>query len=456
MPRLVADFSELQIRGRIATPEDSDWAEARQAWNLAASQQPAAVAFVESADDVAKVVNFARENDLKVAGQGTGHGAMALGGIEDAILIKTERMRGIEVADDTARVEAGVLAEELGTAAHEKGRSFLPGTSPNVGITGYSLGGGLSWLGRKYGWACNSINAIELVAADGEPRTVDANSDPDLFWALRGGGGGYAIVTALHLDLVPVTDGYAGAMLFPPELAADGLRRYRDWTAEAPEEVGSILRMLNLPPIPDIPEPIRGKKWLAISAACIGSKEEGEKMIAPLLEIGEPVMSTFDHVPTTALSRIAMDPEPPVPGLGHHMTLAELPDEAVDTFVEIVGPETDSPLLLAEIRHLGGALARRADNGGALDKLDAEYVVLGIGMLMDPALRDPIEGQLDKMTDAMKPWRAEGGYFNYAERPCDVDAILPADTCERLAHVKRSWDPDNRIVANHQLALAAA
>jgi len=452
----MADFSELTIRGRVATPADSDWQEARQAWNLAAPQQPAAVAFVESADDVAKVVGFAREHDLKVAGQGTGHGAMALGGIEDAILIKTERMREVEVGEGTARVEAGVLAEEIGAAAHEKGRSFLPGTSPNVGVVGYSLGGGLSWLGRKYGFACNHLSAIELVTADGEARTVDGTTDPDLYWALRGGGGGYGIVTALHLDLVPVTEAYAGAMLFPPELAAEGLRRYRDWTAEAPEEVGSILRFLNLPPIPDIPEPIRGKKWLAITVCCIGTKEEGERAVAPLRGIGQPVMQTLDQVPSTALSRIAMDPEPPVPGLGHHMTLGELPDEAIDAFVETNGPESDSPLLLAEVRHLGGALARPAENGGALSKLDAEYVLLGIGMLMDPALRDPIEGQLDRMMETMSPWAAEGGYFNYAERPCDLDAILPADTCARLAQVKRSWDPDNRILANHAVALATA
>jgi FAD binding domain len=454
--RLVADFSELSIRGRVATPDDADWDEARQAWNLAADQRPAAVAFVQSADDVAKVVGFARDNDLKVAGQGTGHGAVALGAGADTIVIKTERMRGVEVTDDTARVEAGVLAEEVGGAAHEKGRSFLPGTSPNVGVVGYSLGGGLSWLGRKYGWACNNITAIELVTADGEPRTVDRDSEPDLFWALRGGGGGYAIVTALHVELNPVTEAYAGGMLFPPELAAEGLRRYRDWTAETPDEVSSMLRFLNLPPLPDIPEPIRGKKWLAIMAACIGSREEGEKAIAPLMEIGEPAMSTFDQVPSTALLRIAMDPEPPVPGLGHHMTLSELPDSAIEAFVEAAGPDSDSPLLLAEVRELGGALGRPAENGGALDKLDAEYVVLGIGMLMDPAMRDPIEGQLDKMTDTLKPWAAEGGYFNYAERPCDVDAILPAETCERLAQVKRSWDPDNRILANHAVALATA
>lgn len=450
----MADFSELSIRGRVATSSDSDWDEARQAWNLAADQQPAAVAFVESADDVSKVVRFAVDNDLKVTGQGPGHGAVAMGSLDDVILIKTECMHAVEVADGTARMEAGVLAEQIGGAAHEKGMSFLPGTSPNVGVTGYTLGGGLSWLGRKYGWACNNVTSIEVVTADGEPRTVDSGSDPDLFWALRGGGGGFAIVTALHVNLFPVAEAYAGGLLFAPDLTEAGLRRYRDWTAEAPEEVGSMVRMLNLPPIPDIPEEIRGKKWLAITACCIGGREEGEKLVAPLREIGEPVMDAFDQIPSPALTRIAMDPEPPVPGLGHHATINDLPDEAIDAFVEAAGPESDSPLLFAELRQLGGALGRAPENAGALDKLDAAYVMLGIGMLMDPALREPIEGQLDKLHDALGPWAADGGYYNYAERSCDVEAILPEETCKRLSQVKRSWDPDNRIVANHSVAMA--
>jgi hypothetical protein len=452
----VPDFSELSIRGRIATSSDSDWDEARQAWNLAADQQPEAVALVESADDVSKVIRFARENGLTVTGQGTGHGAVALGSLDGTILIKTQRMRDVVIEGERARVEAGAYAEHVADAAIKKGMCSMPGTSPNVGIAGFTLGGGLSWLGRKYGWACNRVAAIELVAADGEPRTVDATTDPDLFWALRGGGGGYAIVTALHVDLLPVAEAYAGAILFPPELTADGLRAYRDWCAEAPEEVGSMVRMLNLPPIPDIPEEIRGKKWFAVAVVSIGSEEEGRDRVAPLLEIGEPAMSTLTQMPATGLTRIAMDPEPPVPGLGHHRVLKELPDEAIDAFYETAGPESDSPLLLAELRHLGGALARADENGGALNKLDGEFVMLGIGMLMDPALKDPIESQLDRLSDAVEPWAAEGGYYNYAERACDVDALLPAETCQRLAHVKRSWDPDELIRANHSIALATA
>jgi FAD binding domain len=452
----VADFSELSIRGRIATSSDSDWDEARQAWNLAADQRPEAVALVESADDVSKVIRFARENDLKVSGQGTGHGAVALGSLDDVILVKTERMRDVAIESDKARAEAGALAEEVAEAASGTGMSSMPGTSPNVGVVGYTLGGGLSWFGRKHGWACNRVSAIELVTADGEPRTVDAGSDPDLFWALRGGGGSYGIVTALHVELLPITEAYAGALLLPAELTRDSLHVYRGWAAGVSEEVASMVRIMNLPPIPDVPEVIRGKRFLQIAATCLGSREEGERTIAPLREIGEPLMDTFDQIPATGLTRIAMDPEPPVPGLGHHGVLNELTDEAIEAFYEAAGPESDSPLLVAELRHLGGALGRPAEGGGALSRLDAEFVMLGIGMLMEPAMRDPIESQLDRMADAMKPWAAEGGYFNYAERPCDVDAILPPETCQRLGQVKRSWDPENLIRANHSIALATA
>jgi FAD/FMN-containing dehydrogenase len=450
------DGTRLSIGGRVAIAEDSDWGDVRAAWNLAADQRPLAVAFVESADDVSNVVAFARENGMRVAPQGTGHGAMALASLDNVILLKTERMRRIDVEDGRARVEAGVWAEEVGEAAARSGHSFLPGTSPNVGVVGYTLGGGLSWLGRKYGFACNRVIAIELVTANGEARTVDAATDADLFWALRGGGGGYAVVTALHVELVPVSEAYAGTLLFAPELAEDGIRAYRDWTANAPDEAGSLVRMLNLPPIPDIPEPLRGKKWLAITAAYIGGREHGEEAIAPLRQIGEPLVDSFEQISAAALSRIAMDPEPPAPSLGHHRVLTALPDDAISALVDVAGPGSGAPLLLAELRHLGGALRRPAENAGALEKLDGEFTVQGVGALIDPALREPITDALDQLADAMNPWAAERGFFNYAERPCDVDALLPAETYTRLVQVKRSWDPESLILANHSVAPATA
>jgi hypothetical protein len=159
--------------------------------------------------------------------------------------------------------------------------------------------------------------------------------------------------------------------------------------------------------------------------ACIASKEEGEEAIAPLRAIGEVVMDTFDQIATPALSRIAMDPEPPVPALGDHAPLSDLPDEAVDTFIEVAGPESGSPLLLAQLSHLGGALSRPAENSGALDKLDADWLMFGVGMLMSPEVGEAIQGHFDKLADSMRPWAAAGGFFNFAERPCDIDAISP-------------------------------
>ncbi len=208
--------------------------------------------------------------------------------------------------------------------------------------------------------------------------------------------------------------------------------------------------------MPDVPEPLRDRPLLTLGAACIGSREEGERTIAPLREIGEPIMDTFDQIPAAGLSRIHMDPEQPVPGLGHHELIRELPDDAIDAFVGAAGPDAGSPLLLAELRHLGGALGRPAERGGALSKLDAGFAMFGVGLPMTPELGEAIEGHLDELHDTMQPWATDGGYFNFAERPCDVEAILPPETCSRLAEVKRTWDPDGMILANHALAPAPA
>jgi FAD binding domain len=451
-------LGELKISGHVARPGDSDWDQARAAWNLAADRQPAAVAYVESAEDVAKVIGFAARQGLKVTGRGTGHGAVAIGALEQTILIRTERMRGIEIDEQarTARVEAGVLAIELGAACTQRGLCSMPGSAPDVGVIGYTLGGGLSWLGRRYGFACNRVTAIELVTADGEIRRVDADADGDLFWALRGGGGCYAIVTALHLALLPIADLYAGIMIFGAELGAGAIRTYRDWADTAPDEVTSVVRFLRPPPLPDVPVPLRDRPLITIDAAFIGDQAEGERLLAPLREIGEPIMDTFAQVPAEALSKIHMDPEQPVPGIGHHALLSELPDEAIDAFVGAAGADSGTPLLLTELRHIGGALGRVGENTGALAKLEADYLMFGIGMPMTPQLGEAIDAQLDHLADVMTPWTAEGGYFNFAERACGIDAILPAATYERLSEVKRRWDPDGIISANHELTLAPA
>jgi hypothetical protein len=453
----MSDFTGLSIAGRIATPSDPDWDQARAAWNLVADQHPEAVVFAEGAGDVASAVRFAAENDLRVAGQGTGHGATPLGSLAGTLLVKTERMRGVEVdpGAGTARVEAGALSAELGEAANAHGLCFLPGSSPDVGVTGYTLGGGMSWFARKHGFACNHVRAIELVTADGEARTVDASNDPDLFWALRGGGGGYAIVTALHVELLPYAEAYGGILLFPAELGAEAVRAYRDWAAAAPEEATTCIRFITPPNIPDVPEPLRGTPLLTIDGAIAGDEADGEALIAPLRALGEPIMDSFAQMPTAGLSHIHMDPENPVPGLGEGMLIGELTDEAIDAWVAATGPGSGSPLLLSEMRHLGGAAGRAAEGAGALSHLEAGFGMYSVGMPMTPELGEAIPRHLDALAETMRPWGA-GVYFNFAERPAGIEAILPPDVCARLAEVKRQHDPKGRIVANHGVSLETA
>ena len=225
-PRAAAPLDPSALRARvegdIVLPGDDTWDAARVAWNLAIDQHPAMVALPESAADVAAVVAYAAEHELRVAMQGTGHGAGARGGeLGGAILVKTERMRGIEIdpVSRTARVEAGVLWAEVAEAAGQYGLAALAGSSPDVGVVGYTLGGGLSWLGRRYGLAASNVVSVEIVTADGAIRRIDAETDPDLFWAVRGGGGSFGAVTAIEFALFPVAEVYAGVMLWPIERA---------------------------------------------------------------------------------------------------------------------------------------------------------------------------------------------------------------------------------------------
>jgi FAD binding domain len=450
----MSDFSELRVEGRVVTPAAEDWDEVRMGWNLAADLNPAAVVLAAGAEDVASTVRFAAANDLRVSGQGTGHGGFGLPDLAGTILIKTSAMRGIDVDPEaqTARVEAGVISVEIGEAAHAHGLCSMPGSSPDVGVTGFTLGGGLSWLGRKHGFACNRVRAVEIVTANGEARTVDGERGGDLFWALRGGGGGYAIVTALHIALLPIAEAYAGALLFPAEVGADAVRTYRDWAAETSEEVTTCVRFITPPPIPDVPEPLRGTPLLTIDGACIGTRAEGEAAFAPLREIGETIMDTFEWMPTPGLSRIHMDPESPVPGIGEGGLVAELSDEAIDAFVALAGPGSGSPMLFSELRQLGGALGRPAEGAGALSHLDADYAMHSVGMPMTPELGEAIPAQVEKIGETMRPFGGEGRYLNFTEAPRDVEAILPADACQRLREVKRAWDPEDRIVANHAIS----
>jgi len=224
--------------------------------------------YAESADDVVEVVRFARTHGLRVAPQGTGHGASALS-TEGTILLKTSRMRGVRI-DPIAcrtRAEAGTLWLEVVEPAAEHGLVALHGSSPDVGVVGYTLGGGMGWLARHHGLATNSVLAVELVTADGRLVRADRENEPDLFWAVRGGGGSFGIVTAIEFALYPLTEVYAGWLMWPLERAQEILTAWREWVRTVPDTVTSVGRMLQIPPLPQIPEPLRGRSFVVVEVA---------------------------------------------------------------------------------------------------------------------------------------------------------------------------------------------
>src|SRR5215831_8313734 len=363
------------LTGQLLKPDHHDYDQARQAWNLAVDQRPAAVALPESPADIAAVVRYAAEHGLRVAAQGTGHNAWPLGSLADTVLVRTERMNGVRIdpVAQVARVEAGALWLDVVEAAAEHGLATLAGSSPDVGVVGFALGGGLSFLGRKYGLTANSVQALEVVTADGQIVRADQDNEPDLFWALRGGGGSFGIVSALELRLFPLSEAYAGVLWYPIERGSEVLHRWSELTRGGlPDELTTVGRFLNLPPIPEIPADVRGKSFVIVEAYHLGDSAEADGLLAPLRALG-PVNDTIRTVPVPALSHIHMDPEQPVPGAGDGLLLDRVPAEAIDAFTAAAGAGAAFPLVSVELRHLGGEMARPRPGGGALSSVDAEY-----------------------------------------------------------------------------------
>jgi hypothetical protein len=445
-----ADFDILRSRidGEIVCPGEPGWDEARRAWNLAVDQRPAAVALAGSVRDVVSIVRFASDHGLRIAPQGTGHGACSLPALDETILLKTSRLRGVEIDADArrARVEAGALWADVVEPAAEQGFVVLHGSSHDVGVVGYTLGGGMGWLARSRGLAANSVTAVELVTADGRLVRADRENEPDLFWAVRGGGGNFGIVTAIEIELFNTPELYAGAMFWAVEQAGEVLRAWREWVESVPDEVTSVGRILHLPPIPDIPEPLRGNSFVVVEAVFTGPEEDGRELLAPLRTL-EPLIDTFASVEPTALLHLHMDPPKPVPASGDGMFLEQLPVEAIDAIVETAVP----PLLTLEIRQLGGALAVPSPSHGAVGSLDAGFAMFTAGMVPTPEIRAAVGIAIDRAKTALAPWESERTYFNFSERPIDAARLYPATTYRRLRRIKAAYDPGELFAPNHPI-----
>jgi FAD/FMN-containing dehydrogenase len=440
------------IGGPVLVPGEDGYDAARGAFNLTVDQRPALIAEPGSREEVAAVIGFARKQGLRVAPQRTGHNAEPLGPLAGSLLLKTNRLDRVHVdaAGRCARVGAGARWEDVVPTASEQGLAALHGSTPDVSIAGYSLGGGMGWYARKHGLAANSVRAIEVVTADGEIRCVDAESEPDLFWALRGGGGNFGVVTALEFDLILQPSVYAGALFFPIERAAEVLHAWHEWTAGVPDEVTSVGRLLQFPPLPEIPEPLRGNSFVLVEAVCLAAEAEGAELLAPLRALG-PAMDTFAAQPPAGIAELHMDPREPMPYSTAHALLGELPADAIDELLAATGPGSGSALVSVELRHTGGELSRSRPENGAVASLPGEFAAFAVGIAADPGSSAKTAADLAGVEAALRPYEA-GHYLNFVEQEADADGFFPAATATRLREVRDAYDPERLLQANHEIA----
>jgi FAD/FMN-containing dehydrogenase len=456
---LLGDLAALRadVCGPVLVPTDPAVSTETAGFNAAVRHRPDVVVGATCAADVAAAVRWAAERGLSVAVQATGHGADVA--VEGGVLVTTGRMTSVSVdpVARTARLGPGARWADVVEAAGPRGLAPLSGSSPAVGAVGYVLGGGLPILGRAFGFGADLVRSFEVVTADGRARHVDSGSEPDLFWALRGGRGAFAVVTEMTVELLPLTTVYGGTILYPGAAAPEVLHRWRRWVLDQPDEMCTSLAVMRFPDLPFLPEPLRGQCVVALRVAYVGPPEEGERLLAPMRDAAPALEDAVGPLPWTASASIHRDPTDPMPVAQAGSTLRELPAEAVDALLGVAGPDAPLPLAMVELRHLGGAFAREPEAPNAVPARDAAFSLFTLGALAPP-VADAVPGALRAVRDALRPWAARGCLLTFLGE-ADAEAVSrnwePA-VWARLRAVKAAYDPTEVFRQGHRVTPSGA
>ncbi len=444
-----------QVAGDVFEGHDPAAAQEAAGFNTAVTHRPAVVVAATSAADVAAAVRYANAQGLPITVQATGHGAIAPA--EGTVLVSTRRMQGLTLdpAARVARVEAGVRWRQVIDAAAPHGLAPLSGSSSGVGVVGYTLGGGMGHLARRHGFAADHVRSVELVTAAGEVRVVTATSDPDLFWAVRGGQGSFGIVTALEFDLFEVPEFFGGALIFPAPAVEDVLRAFARWAPTLPDEATTSVALLRLPPADDVPPPLRGVVSLALRFGFTGDAERGEALLAPMRRVATPVLGSVGPLPFTAVDAIHMDPQDPMPAVTRGIVLGSLTDGLIDRLLEVAGPDVDIPLAVIELRLMGGAMARPAAVPNAVAGRDGGFALTAIAPA-PPPLADVAPVIVSQVVDAFQPWATGTSLANFAGHGAEPGSVWTPDQLDRLRRIKAEVDPGHRFGGSLATAMAGA
>jgi FAD/FMN-containing dehydrogenase len=450
---------EESFRGDVIRPADPRYDTARAVWNGMIDKRPALIARCTGVADVVAAIRYARANALPLAIRGGGHNVAGNAVCDDGLVVDLSPMKGIHVdpVRRIARVQAGVTWRELDRETQVFGLATPGGLISSTGVAGLTLGGGFGWLSRTYGLASDNVLSLELVDAQGQVRTASAGEHPELFWALRGGGGNFGAVTSFEFALHPVGPIVFGGVAFHrADRADDLLRHYRSVTESLPEAVTSALIFLTGPPAPFLPPELHGAPLVALAALYAGDAKKGPEALRALREFGPAAVDLFGELPYSALQGMFDETAPP--GLENYWKshgFARLDDPTLATLAARA-TMIPSPLSHVDVHHLGGAVSRLADDATAYSLRKAEYIVNVVGMWPDPADSPEQIGWVRDVWEALRPGAAGTSYINFLADPEReaVEAAYGTRTYARLAAVKRTYDPDNVFRSNHNVAPA--
>jgi FAD/FMN-containing dehydrogenase len=452
--KTVSELRE-QVRGEVVTPEDADYEDARSVHNGMIDRHPAVVVRVANAGDVMATVDYARANDLDVAIRGGGHSGPGFGTNDGGVVVDFSRMRGVRVDPraKTARAEGGATWGDFNAATHAFGLATTGGVISTTGIAGLTLGGGIGYLSRGCGLTLDNLLSADVVTADGQMLVASEKENPDLFWAIRGGGGNFGVCTSLEYQLHPVADVYWGPMFYEIEETENVMRFYRDFIKSAPEEMGAFPAFQIAPPLPFIPEDRHGDTFVAIVACWSGSPVEGERQFRAFHDVAEVKAELVGPVPYPAINA-AFDGLFPK-GIRQYWKgnfVKELTDEAIAAHVEH-GPNAPNVSSTMHLYPIDGACHRVASDATAFGHRDANFAMVVVSAWADAADDKANIKWVRDYSDAMAPHSEEGGYINFMD--ADDNKRVRANygtNYGRLVDVKRTYDPDNLFKVNQNVA----